>query len=79
MNPKKKHQLMHQLVCIKMIELDIYDQLKVNSETMKQQIKFCEEFIDSIADTSTVQKTTYFNDMVKKIETIIRKDFNDTM
>jgi len=79
MNAKKKHQLMHQLVCIKMIELEIYDQLKTTSETMKQQIKFCEEFIDSIADTLIVQKTRYFNDMVKKIVTIIRKDFNDTM
>jgi len=79
MNPKKKHQLMHQLVCIKMIELEIYDQLKLTSKEMLQQVKFCEEFIDSILDTSTVQKTTYFNDMVKKIETIIRKDFNDTM
>jgi len=79
MNPKKKHQLMHQLVCIKMIELDIYDELKLTSKEMLQQVKFCEDFIDSISDTSTVQKTTYFNDMVKKIETIIRKDFNDTM
>jgi hypothetical protein len=79
MNPKKKHQLMHQLVCIKMIELEIYDQLKPTSAKMIQQLEFCEEFIDSIADTSTVQKTTYFNDMVKKIETIVRKDFNDTM
>jgi hypothetical protein len=62
-----------------MIELEIYDQLKLTSQQMLQQVKFCEEFIDSIADTLTVQKTTYFNDMVKKIETIIRKDFNDTM
>jgi hypothetical protein len=79
MNPKKKHQLMHQLVCIKMIELEIYDQLKLTSQQMLQQVKFCEEFINSIAATSTIQKTTYFNDMVKKIETIIRKDFDETV
>ena len=78
MSPKKKHQLMHKLVCLKMLELEIYDELTPTNPKMIQQIKFCEEFIESIADTTTVQKSTYFNDMVNKIDTIIRKSFDES-
>jgi hypothetical protein len=64
---------MHQLVCIKMIELEIYDQLKLRSLEMLQQIKFCEEFIDGMANRSTVQKTTHKMIWSKRLKQLLEK------
>lgn len=81
MNPKKKHQKMHLMVCLAQILLDTIEELNPTTEVMqkaKNDIKnFCELLESSILDTDTVQKTTYFNDISRKIETVIRKNFND--
>ena len=42
-------------------------------------IDFCEELNNSVANTATVQKSTYFSEISHKIDTILRKEFNPEM
>ena len=42
-------------------------------------IALFEELNNELASSDTIQKSTYFNDMSKKIDTIIRKDFDNSM
>jgi hypothetical protein len=42
-------------------------------------IGLCEALNDDVANTYTVQKSTYFHNMTKKIDSIVRHEFNDKM
>jgi len=42
-------------------------------------IGLCEQMNNDVADTYTVQKSTYFHDMTKKIDSIVRHHFNPNM
>jgi hypothetical protein len=42
-------------------------------------IGLCEQMNNEVADTAAIQKSTYFHDMTKKIDTIVRHEFNDKM
>lgn len=63
--------------------LECLDELKVTNPRMielkKNLIEFCELLNDECANTYTVQKTTYFQDITNKINTIMRKSFNSEM
>ena len=83
MKPKQKNQEMHKLYCLAQLLLENLDTL---NPTTGKMIKFkadliglCEELNNNVADTYTVQKSTYFNEMTKKIDTIVRKEFNHEM
>ena len=41
--------------------------------------EFCELLNEQTKDTYTVQKTTYFQQITQKINTILRKEFNEKM
>jgi len=46
--------------------------------TLKNTLtQFVEELNDSLAETETMQKTTYFGDISNKIDTILRKNFDE--
>jgi hypothetical protein len=42
-------------------------------------IGLCEELNNNVADTYTIQKSTYFHELTNKIDTILRKEFNENM
>jgi hypothetical protein len=83
MNPKKKHTLMHKLFCLSSLLLENLDELQATTPTLIKYkadlIGFCEELNNSVADTATIQKSTYFSNISNKIDTILRKEFNENM
>lgn len=83
MNPKKKSMKMHLFFCLMNLLLECLDELKVTTPRMIQLkenlTEFCELMNNECADTYTVQKTTYFQDISNKINTVLRKQFNEKM
>jgi hypothetical protein len=80
---KRKDQLMHKLVCLSHLMLENLDELQATTPKMKKAqmdlIALFEEMNNELATTDTILKTTYFNDISKKIDTIIRKNFDSNM
>lgn len=80
---KKKNQEIHKLYCISQLLLESLDELKPTSAKMLKfkddLIGLCEQMNDDVSGTYTVQKSTYFHDMTKKIDTIVRKQFDANM
>ena len=80
---KRKQILCHKLVCLSHLMLENLDELNPTTEKMKKSkldlIALFEELNNELASSDTIQKTTYFNDMSKKIDTIVRKDFDSSM
>lgn len=80
---KKKNQEIHKLYCISQLLLESLDELKPTSAKMvkfkEDLIGLCEQLNDDVANTYTIQKSTYFHSLTKKIDTIIRHEFNDKM
>lgn len=79
---KKKNRVnMHKLVCLSNLLVENLDDLKVTTERMlnlkNTLTQFVEELNNSLAETETMQKTTYFNDISNKIDTILRKNFDE--
>jgi hypothetical protein len=62
---------------------DNLDDLKVSTPRMielKNNLsELCELLNNQLASTSTVQKTTYFQELTNKIDTLMRKSFNPEM
>lgn len=82
MNKKKKVN-MHKLYCLLQLVQENLDDLKVTDPKavkLKNNIaEFCELINNEVADTYTVQKSTYFQNITAKIDTIMRVNFNDEM
>jgi len=78
---KKNRVNLHKLVCLSNLLVENLDDLKVTTErmlTLKNTLtQFVEELNDSLAETETMQKTTYFGDISNKIDTILRKNFDE--
>ena len=83
MNPKRKNVQIHKLFCLSNLMLENLDELKPTTPSMiklkADLIDFCEELNNSVANTATVQKSTYFSEISHKIDTILRKEFNPEM
>jgi len=83
MSPKRKNTLMHKLYCICQLQLEVLDELNPTTEKMvkykNDMIGLCEELNNNVANTYTIQKSTYFNELSNKIDTILRKNFNENM
>ena len=63
--------------------LECLDELKVTNPRMielkNNMSEFCELLNEETKGTYTVQKTTYFQQITQKINTILRKEFNEKM
>ena len=83
MTPKQKNINMHKLFCLSSLLLETLDELKVTTPKMinyrKDLIGLCEEMNRNVEDTYTIQKSTYFQDICNKIDTIMRKNFKENM
>lgn len=82
MNKKKKVN-MHKLYCLLQLVQENLDDLKVTNQKavkLKNDIaEFCELINDEVANTATIQKSTYFPEITKKIDTIMRSNFDEKM
>lgn len=80
---KRKNQLMHKIVCLSHLMLENLDELQATTPKMKKArldlISLFEELNNELATSDTILKTTYFNEMSSKIDTIIRKNFDSNM
>jgi hypothetical protein len=83
MTPKKKSMKMHMFYCLMQLLLECLDELKATNPRMIElkanMTEFCELLNNECADTYTVQKTTYFQQITQKINTILRNEFNPEM
>lgn len=83
MSNKKKNQEIHKLYCISQLLLESLDELKPTSAKMvkfkEDLIGLCEQMNNDVADTYTVQKSTYFHELTQKIDTLVRHHFNPNM
>lgn len=80
---KYKNIQMHLFYCLMQLLLECLDNLKVTHPRMVQLkanlIEFCELLNEETKDTYTVQKSTYFQTITNKIQTVLRKEFNQEM
>ena len=71
---------MHMFYCLMQLLLECLDELKATNPRMIElkanMTEFCELLNNECADTYTVQKTTYFQQITQKINTILRNEFN---
>jgi len=80
--PKKQAENMHKLVVLCMLLQDCLDEL--NPDTPKMMtlrntlLAFTEEMNESLRNTNTMVKTTYFQDLCNRVETVIRKNFDES-
>ena len=63
--------------------LENLDELKVTTPRMlklkNDLTEFCEILNNECANTYTIQKTTYFQELTNKINTLMRKSFNPNL
>lgn len=80
---KSKNVNMHKFYCLCQLLLENLDDLKVSNKRMtelkSQLIEFCELLNEECNNTYTIQKSTYFQELTNKINTIMRKNFNPEM
>ncbi len=83
MNPKQKSMKMHLFYCLMQLLLECLDELKVTNPRMielkNNLTEMCELLNEECKDTYTIQKTTYFQTITNKINTILRNNFNPEM
>ena len=83
MNPKTKSIKMHLFYCLMQLLLENLDELKVTTPRIiklkKDLTEFCEILNNECSNTYTIQKTTYFQDLTNKINTLMRKNFDSSM
>ena len=79
---KRKSILCHKLVCLSHLMLENLDELNPTTDKMKKAkldlIALFEELNNELATSDTIQKTTYFNSISSKIDTILRKNYDET-
>ena len=80
---KRKSINMHKFYALMSLLQDNLDELQVTTPRM-QELKdnlseFCEVLNNECSNTYTIQKTTYFVELTNKIDTIMRKNFNNNM
>jgi len=80
---KKKNLQITRLYCLNQLLLESLDILKPTTPLMlkykEDLIGLCEEMNNVTANTYTVQKSTYFHEITKKVDSIIRHEFKDDM
>jgi hypothetical protein len=74
---------MHLFYCLMQLLLDCLDDLKTTTPRMEKLkcdlTEMCELLNNECANTYTIQKSTYFQCITQKINTIMRKNFNPEM
>jgi len=83
MSPKKKNIEMTKLYCLSQLLLECLDELKPTTANMVKYkadlTALCEELNNVTANSETVLKSTYFSAISNKVDTILRKQFEENM
>lgn len=83
MNPKTKNIKMHLFYCLMQLLLECLDELEVNNKKMLEMktnlVNMCELLNEECKNTYTIQKSTYFQELTNKINTLLRKNFDYNM
>jgi hypothetical protein len=78
---KQKNMQAQKLMCLSFLLLETLDDLKVTEHKIvkyKQDLTgFIEAMSNSVADTNAIQHSTYFWELSKKIDSLIRNNFRD--
>lgn len=81
MNPKKKKMLMSKVVAYSFLYLEALDELQATKpETVKFRddiIGYLESLGNHIKDTDGIKKGMHFQNMANKIDTVVRKNFEE--
>lgn len=81
MSPKNKNMEAQKLMCLSFLLLETLDNLKVTEPKIlkykEDLIGFIEEMSASVADTNAIQHSTYFWNINKQIDTVIRKNYEN--
>lgn len=81
MGRTKRNQDLQAVVCIAYLLIERLDNLKVSTPEMIKYrgdlIAMSEYITNASADTDIMQKSTYFPELTKKIDTLVRKTFQD--
>ena len=74
---------MHLFYALMQLLLDCLDELQTTTPRMAKLksdlTEMCELLNDEVANTYTIQKSTYFSELTNKINTLMRKTFNPEM
>lgn len=80
MNPKRQIELAHRLVALNFLLIETLDELNPTTAEIKEYkenlLKLSELMVKEIEDTEAVIKTTYFQDLANKVDTVIRRNLN---
>ena len=80
---KKKNIEMTKLYCLSQLLLESLDILKPITPNMVKYkadlTALCEELNNVTANSETVLKSTYFSEITSKVDTVIRKNFEENM
>ena len=83
LNPKQKSMKLHLFYCLMQLLLENLDELEFTSSRgvkLKQDLQnMCELLNNDCNNTYAVQKSTYFQRISNKINTVIRKEFSVDM
>lgn len=81
-NPKRNAIVYHKLAVLSALMLEAIDEVKCEevqfeqiSKTLNDMQKMSELIIENIFKVEEVKTSTYFNDLVNKVDTVIRKSF----
>lgn len=81
LTPKKTKQEMQKVVLYSFLYLETLDKLKpINPKVIKFKediIGFLEAIGEDIKDTEAIQKGSYFADVSNKIDTVVRRCFEE--
>ena len=81
MTEKQKNMKMQRLMCLTFLLLEDLDNLKVNNPIMLKYkddlIGFAEGMSEEVKDTTAILKTTYFQQISHKMNTILQLNFKD--
>ena len=74
---------MTKLYCLSQLLLECLDELKPTTANMVKYktdlTALCEELNNATANSETVLKSTYFSSISNKVDTVIRKNFEENM
>jgi hypothetical protein len=83
MNPKKQTKLAHKLVAVNFILIECLDELNATTPEMQEYknslLKIGDLLIKEINDTPAIQRSTYFQMLSNKVDTVIRKELDVNM
>lgn len=77
--PKKKNQLIMRMITLANLQLETFDELGIDEEAPmrnenKKLISYLEDVVDSSFQNKAARSTTKLTDLIKKIDTVIRKN-----